>query len=237
MSEIKRGNWPKKTTTRKTLLPTQGGVGGRRHPPRIVFRARYCSASASDTHAPSLRSHRLCWGSDNKCTPVSRLCLLETRLLSTGARIGERCLQPPAGLVTRPPGFHAGCPGSIPEPRIRVSPNRPSPLSLPDITIGGSVPTGTTLVGGREPATGVGQAGRLDGPVVPPLPHPPPQHPCTDPFVNILVPSITQLPGSSAGRKRLRQRPRDTPGIFLDPARRRSPRGEGLPPVPLPPGP
>ena len=73
MSEIKRGNWPKKTTTRKTLLPTQGGVGARRHPPRILLRARYCSASASDTHAPSLRSHRLCWGSDNKCTPVFSL--------------------------------------------------------------------------------------------------------------------------------------------------------------------
>lgn len=37
-----------------------------------------------------------------------------------GQQSGPLCFQPPAALVTRTPGFHTGCPGSIPERRTKI---------------------------------------------------------------------------------------------------------------------
>jgi len=38
-----------------------------------------------------------------------------------GQESGQFCFEPLAGLVARTPGFHPGCPGSVPEQRIKIS--------------------------------------------------------------------------------------------------------------------
>ena len=67
-------------------------------------------------------AHMLYGDSNSKLYAYSySLCLLETFWLSAAARIRAVLLQPLASLVAGFPGFHPGCPGSVPEPRIKIS--------------------------------------------------------------------------------------------------------------------